>query len=102
MKGHTKYLGVYQEHLLSKEQYILVAEFTVVMIQTNHLAVASQTEEPGKVAFSWFEISMAHLQFKDCNKSYEVVDTTQLCPPNKLFEDLPVAMMTYGQLQSET
>ena len=45
---------------------------------------------------------MAHLQFKDKNKPYVVVDTTQSWPPNKQFEDLPVAMMKYGQLQPET
>ena len=102
LKGHTKYWDVYVDYLLNKEQYNLVAEFTAVMIQTNHLAVASQTEEPGEVAFSWFGISMARLRFKDRNKPYVVVDTTQSWPPNKSFEDLPVAKIPYDLLQEET
>ena len=102
MKGQTMYLSVYDENLLSREQIRLVAEFVAVMVTTNHLALASQVDEPGEVAFSWFEVTMARSRLKDKAIPNTVVDTTATWAPNKKFESMPTARLAYHQLHTHT
>ena len=56
--GASQYTHVYSTCIIDNESWQLIAEFESVMSLTHHLAMVSQSEEPGEIAFSWFEVSM--------------------------------------------
>ena len=58
LMGESSYTAVYKNYIIASEQWKTIAEFEAVMNHIHHLAMTSQCNEPGEIAFSWFELSM--------------------------------------------
>jgi len=100
--GASKHTNIYSEHIIDIEKWKLIAEFHAVMSHTNHLAKASQGEDPGEISFSWFEIACCRAHFKNKFSKYKVVDTTQSWAPNTLLDNLPKVSLQYSQMSVTT
>jgi len=98
LAGKTKFYDVYQNYFLKDEHWPLIAEFHGIMNHTNHLAKFSQTEEPGEIAFSWFEVSCCRELLSNKEQTFKVVDVTWSWAPNTLFNDIKTAHLPYEEL----
>ena len=97
--GQSKHTQAYKDCILGSDDWKLIAEFQAVMSHIHHLAMTSQGNEPGEIAFSWFELSMCWLTYKSRDKKkYNVVDCTQSWSPNTLLEELPTIKKSYLDL----
>jgi hypothetical protein len=99
LMGESSYTAVYKNYIIASEQWKTIAEFEAVMSHIHHLAMTSQGNEPGEIAFSWFELSMCWMTYKDkTHKRYNVVDVTQSWSPDTAFEKLPTVKMDYNMM----
>ncbi len=98
----AKFINDYKNCIIHSEQWKLVAEFQAVMTPMDILSKASQTNEPGEVAFSWFEVACCRAGLKSPGLKYKVVDCSQSWAPNIAFESIPKAELPYEQLSPVT
>jgi hypothetical protein len=66
--GQSKHTQAYKDCIIGSDDWKLIAEFEAVMSHIHHLAMTSQGDEPGEIAFSWFELSMCWLTYKSKDK----------------------------------
>ena len=58
LMGESSYTAVYKNYMIGSEQWKMMAEFEAIVTHIHQLAMTSQGNEPGEIAFSWFELSM--------------------------------------------
>lgn len=99
LMGESTYTSVYKDYMIGSDQWKIIAEFEAIMSHIHHLAMTSQGNEPGEIAFSWFELSMCWIRYKDKTKQkYNVVDVTQSWSPDTAFDKLPTVKMGYTMM----
>jgi len=66
----------FKDKALTAEEWSSVAEFEAVLHHANVLAMESQREQPGQLAFSWIEVSLAQHKLKNL-EVLKVIDTSR-------------------------
>ena len=76
-----EFCDVYKNLMLKEREWSLVAEFEAVMSLTHELAMASQTQHPGEMAFSWFNVVECRAKLVDDGEmhKFNVVDVSKTC-----------------------
>jgi hypothetical protein len=96
--GASKYLDVYRQCIISNDDWKLIAEFESIMSLTHHLAMVSQSQEAGEIAFSWYEVAMCRYLLKSKTRKFKVIDCTHSWSPDTPFENIPTVRMGYNEL----
>ena len=96
--GVSKYLDVYSKCLIQPTDWQLIAEFESIMSLTHHLAMVSQSQEAGEIAFSWYEVAMCRYLLKSKARKFKVIDCSHSWSPDISFENIPTVRLAYEQL----
>ena len=102
LMGESNYTSIYKSCIIGNEEWRLIAEFEAILSNMHHLAMASQGNETGEIAFSWFEVSMCLLTLKSKKRKYSVVHTAQSWSPDTQMEQLPTIKLVYDQLTTSS
>ena len=100
-EGKTVYSQVYKDCVLKTDEWKLIAEFEAVMRCTNLLALSSQTEIVGEIAFAWLEVINCKARLGP-KRSFNVIDITQTWEPTRSRDEIPCAKVERAQLHPTT
>ena len=85
--------------ILSMEQWRDVAEVEAILYHTNMLAMETQREDEGHIAFSWYEIALTHFRLRT-SKHFHVIDTAAAIVTDKP-RRLPVKRENLGEIATK-
>jgi hypothetical protein len=102
LSSNTKNGDAYKDCWIKSDDWKLMAEFESILSFSHQLAMVSQTQDPGEIAFTWYEVSMFKYSLLQKRKKIKVIDCFSSWSPNKTLEELPRATLTYEQLQPTT
>lgn len=90
VEGRSMYSDVYRPHLLSLHDWQTMAEFEAILRSTNLLALQSQMDNPGEIAFSYFNVAACRSRLQAHQRvPWEVIDTTKSWDCNAKRDDIP-------------
>lgn len=98
----SKYRDAFEKVMLNKESFQLMAEFVEVMKTTNILSMKVQKDEPGELAFAWYEVALARNTLSDEDNRFEVIDVGSTWKPDTPLPQLPRAKLKRSMLHPTT
>ena len=102
--------SAYRQHytdknlLLNNNEWRMVSEFEAMMSFTNKLAMMSQRQYPGEIAFPWYNIAECHF-FLSMNSKLKCIDVNnpdKAYESWKLWDELPRKKVTRKDLLPST
>jgi len=93
---------VVEEFVLTIHEWQVLAEFEAILRNMNALAMTSQRDEPGWIAFTWFEVTLTKAKLFSNNAFFKVFDTSQMWSPRAKTEDIPTITSRQHALHEES
>lgn len=93
---------VITDFILTNHEWQVLAEFESILRTMNALAMTSQRDDPGWIAFSWFEVTLSKAKLFSNNAVFKVFDTSVMWSPQSSTDEIPLITSRTEGLHEES